>query len=424
MGDRRALAVGEDGYSFAELWEQVKGRWNGQSGVIGIVATPTLDALCVLYACLDEDVPVALAHPSWPSERTKCFFDQVGVDHIFDQGWREGSRGPNRLRPRERVILSTSGSTGSAKLVAHTRESLEAAVSAHLVNLPFLDNDCWRLGLPFSHVGGLSVILRCLAGQRAVVVPNDAGDCLWPPTIDSVVPTQLSRWLANDKGPGDLRALLVGGAPLTSDLARAARSRGFLILSTYGMTEMASQIATESLCDGSSRGLMPLKGVEVQSCDGDLWVRGPQLFGRYLGQEAPFDEHGWFPTGDRGVVRVDGSVVVYGRADNLIISGGENISPETVEATLSEVNYVASVLVLGAVDQEWGERVVAMVSLHAHAPVDWESDLQHIARRRLARFEVPKVFLQADIPLLPNGKPDRKRAYAQVVAQLAEATQP
>ncbi|HSC89980.1 MAG TPA: hypothetical protein VLC09_22065, partial [Polyangiaceae bacterium] len=196
-------------------------------------------------------------------------------------------------------------------------------------------------------------------------------------------------------------------------LRRRAAERGVPLLSTYGMTEFCSQICTEVPGSPGSGVGPPLPGTEVRlGPDGRIAVRGPTACLGYLGLDSPFDEEGWFATSDRGQWDERGHLHVLGRVDHVIISGGENIHPETVEAAMLALPEVAECGVVGVPDAEWGQRVVACVVLYPSVrklgvkklEKRWREEL----RLRLPSFAIPKTFIELDtLPLLGIGKLDR-----------------
>jgi o-succinylbenzoate---CoA ligase len=329
--------------------------------------------------------------------------------------------------PEDRVVLGTSGSTGRPKLVVHTQQSLIAAAKASEDNLGWLDEgDRWYLSLPLGHVGGLSLLVRCLLGRQTVVIgqarSSDPEGVLREleaerVTLASFVPTQLQRLLSAVEAAGlpSLRAILVGGAPVPRALRIEAESRGLRTLSTYGLTEMSSQVATERFkmpvaSFEDARVGPPLVGVQVRvNADGRLCIRGPMAMRGYLNHESPFDKEGFLVTNDIGAVDASGNVHVFGRVDNVIITGGENVAAEFVEAALLSVRGVQEACVVGVPDKDWGSRVVALV-VPSDAPGFDAQVIQAELRELLPAFARPKeVRPIATLPLLGTGKIDRAR---------------
>jgi acyl-CoA synthetase (AMP-forming)/AMP-acid ligase II len=191
------------------------------------------------------------------------------------------------------------------------------------------------------------------------------------------------------------------------------------------MTELCSQVATQrDIADDKAR-LHPLPGIEVRENKGILEVRAPQLFSGYLGQDGlqrPVDTDGWFSTGDCGSTSEEGGLQVLGRRGELIITGGENVSPLEVEAALEELPGVQQACVVGIPDERWGQRVVALLVLRPERKVCTdELNLAILAplRQRLAGYKCPRSVLQVEtLPLLANGKRDRRQATLLAQARL------
>jgi o-succinylbenzoate---CoA ligase len=245
------------------------------------------------------------------------------------------------------IVLFTSGSSGTPRPAVLTYGNMYHNACGANANLPLDQDDRWLLNLPLFHVSGLSILFRCLLARAAVVIaaagesPLEALRRLRP-TFVSMVPAQLHDLLTAPEGNAlaGVKVVLLGGAPAPPALLAKAREHGWPVFPTYGMTETASQIATASTTDGQrisadSSGNV-LHGREVMLAgDGEILVRGPCLFAGYYtpnGLVLPLDRDGWFHTGDLGTIDEFGRLTVLGRKDALIISGGENIQPEEVEA--------------------------------------------------------------------------------------------
>lgn len=314
---------------------------------------------------------------------------------------------------RDHSIVFTSGSGGRPKGVRLTWSNLEAAAAASASHLRHGEDDRWLAVLPLSHVGGLSILLRS-ARQRAAVIlepsfsaERSAGFLRdGEASLASLVPAMLRRILDTDPGPyRGVRAVLLGGGPTPRGLPEEAADAGLPVLPTYGMTETAAQIATAPLDDGLHPGsrLRPLPGVELRvGPDGRIRVRGAMVSpGEVDGPERRSEE--WYVTGDIGELD-DGGLVVHGRADDVIVSGGENVHPTEVEAVLSSHPGVDAVVVVGVPDPRWGEAVCAV----------WEGpagpgDLERLARLRLAGYKIPRRWLRVErLPRAGIDKPDRR----------------
>ena len=311
------------------------------------------------------------------------------------------------------VCMHTSGSSGVRRIVPLTMDNLAASVDASALRLGTNADDRWLACLPLHHIGGLSVLFRSFAaGGTAIIAPFDerlpAVIEATEPTMASMVPTMLHRLLRWD--PSSLAVVgqfLVGGAHLGRDLAHEARAAGASLLPTYGLTEASSQVATARTADWPDvDGYVgrPLDGMTVTidapfGQAGTISIDGPAVFAGYLGEPVRL---GAFVTEDLGALHADGSLTILGRRDDIIVSGGENVSLRDVERVVLGVDGVQAAAAVGLLDEEWGSTVGMMVT--AESSID---ELREQARDRLAPHERPKQWVAVSaIPLLANGKPD------------------
>lgn len=310
-------------------------------------------------------------------------------------------------RDDDALVLFTSGSTGPARGVVHTRGSLVAAARASESHLGWRDDDAWLCCLPLAHAGGASIIIRCLLGEKRVVLA-DAPRAIDQATLASLVPTQLAALLDDSawRPSPRLRAVLLGGAAAPRALVDRALERGVPVLSTYGLTETLGQVATARVPGALPT---PLAGIDIRGGTADepalLRIESPSLASRYLDGEAIAPR---FVTADLGFV--DDVVHVVGRADDVIITGGENVHPNQVEAVLARTRGVREAVAFGIADPRWGQVVAAAV---ARAP-GWDRDAAldewHASLPPHAR---PRRLVELDaLPRLPSGKVDRRTLSA------------
>lgn len=299
------------------------------------------------------------------------------------------------------LVVPTSGSTGAPKGVLISHRALRASVRSGLDRLGCRPDDVWLACLPPHHVAGLLVLLRARElGTEPVLAP--AAD---PETVASadashvaLVPTMLARLLDADVDLTRFRTVLLGGAPPTPGLLERAADAGVCIVASYGMTETTGGC----VYDGA-----PLDGVDVRSDDdGRIHVSGPVLADGYhrdpARTTASFTD-GWFATNDRGRFE-DGRLVVEGRIDDAVHTGGETVSTEAVAAALASHPAIADATVAGVPDPEWGERIVAwcVPSADGLPPLD---ELRDHVGARLGRPAAPRdVVAVAAIPRTALGK--------------------
>ena len=288
------------------------------------------------------------------------------------------------------VVVATSGSTGTPRSIVLSHAALAAAVAATHARLGARQGECWALALPVRHVAGLMVLLRARALGTAPVVVSDPGD---PATIAgaaaaaqhvALVPTQLGRALDAGVDLSAFRTVLLGGGPATADLVARARAAGIRVVTSYGMTET---------CGGCVYDGEPLDGIEVAiDASGCIRLRGPSVATHELDGTPLRDADGWFTTSDLGRLE-GGRLEVFGRADDVIISGGSNIDPVAVADTLRAHPSVDDAVVIGVPDAEWGQVVrAAVVAVDA---VDLVVLRAHVAER-LGRTHAPRELLVVD----------------------------
>lgn len=300
----------------------------------------------------------------------------------------------------EPLIIQTSGSTGKPKRVVLSRDAMRASAMATHQRLGGPGQ--WELNLPPTYVAGVQVLYRSVVAGEAA-----RRRCV------SLVPTQLIRLMRDGWQPGATRrplteydAVLIGGGPLHATVRAEAESQGIRIVQTYGMSET---------CGGCVYDGVPLDGVEMRIEDGQVLLRGPMLFGGYDGdpertRRALAD--GWFHTDDLGSIDADGRLHIEGRADDVIISGGVKIPARAVATAVTAHTAVMAAEVVGVTDEEWGERVVAVVA--ARDPISLAGVRDLVEPRSWAPRQLVVV---SDIPQLSNGKPDRMAMKELAVAE-------
>ena len=292
----------------------------------------------------------------------------------------------DEVEPGDALVVATSGSTGVPKGVVLTHDAVAASAKATSDRLDVRSDDHWLACLPLSHVGGLSVVTRALhAGTKLTVLPgfDTAAVEAAGATLVSLVATALARIDASR-----FRTIVLGGS-------RAPDDRPANCVTTYGMTETGSGVVYDGV---------PLDGVEVDiAADGEIRVRAPMLLRCYRDGTTPIDDDGWLSTGDLGEWRPDGRLHVAGRRGDLIITGGENVWPEAVEASLADHPGVAEVLVRGVDDPEWGQLVEAVI-VPVGDPPTLDSLRDHVKRRHPSFMAPKRLTLVESLPRTNLGK--------------------
>ncbi len=300
----------------------------------------------------------------------------------------------------EPLVIATSGSTGEPKRVVLSRDAMRASTLATHERLGGPGR--WVLNLPPTYVAGVQVLYRSVVAGTEPVLDGDVAESSGR-TYVSLVPTQLYRALAKAPDIEDLArfdAVLVGGGPLSPQVRAEAETQGIRVVQTYGMSET---------CGGCVYDGTPLAGVEVRiGADEEVLLRGPMLFDGYDGdpeRTARVMRDGWFHTSDVGQVGPDGRLRVTGRLDDVIISGGVKVPGAAVASQVEAHPRVSEAEVLGVLDDEWGQRVVAFVV----GDLDLDALRNHVADEFPRSWAPRQVVCLSELPLLPNGKIDRRR---------------
>lgn len=329
--------------------------------------------------------------------RPDVLVDRFGVYPLPD---------PAPLADDVAVVVATSGSSGTPKGVQLSAAALRHSATATLARLEARPGDRWLCCLPTHHVAGLQVLVRSLvAGTRPVIHPRFEVAHLTDSEADyvSLVPTMLFRALEAGVDLTGFRTILLGGAAAPLALQRRASAAGASVTTTYGMSET---------CGGAVYDGVPLDGVEVAvgPRDGVIRLRGPVLADGYRLDPAATDEafvDGWFHTQDVGERGPDGRLYVLGRRDDMVVTGGVNVSLQQVATALAAHRGVAEAAAYARPDREWGQRIVAVVVARDPAPT--LADLRSFVAEAIEPAAAPRqLVLVSALPALSNGKLDRQ----------------
>jgi cyclohexanecarboxylate-CoA ligase len=334
------------------------------------------------------------------------------------------------------VVLFTSGSTGEPKAVLHTHRGLayKARLMArvHALN----SDDTVLMPAPLAHVSGLlnAVLVPGAAGMRTVLMerwdPDAALATIEAERVSFMVgpPTffvgLMSAATFSPRRVHSLRLVSSGGAGVSpSFVATASEALEARVKRSYGSTEAPTVTTTTDSdaprrvqeTDGRAVGEVELRISDPETgralragADGELWVRGPELFAGYADASQTRDatSRGWFRTGDLARLDDDGSLSIVGRIKDVIIRGGENIATAEVESVLESHPSVRQAVAVGYPDPRLGERVAVFVV--TDDPFDLEACRAWFAERGVARFKVPELVVQVwEVPTTASGKPDR-----------------
>lgn len=441
--DAAALSAPERQWSFADVAARaapyVGALLAARPSVIAVTPRADIDGLLWLYAGLATGTAVLTLHERATEPERQALMQRAGASAppVPLSGALAPAALPDVDPETPAVLIPTSGSTGSPQLVELSHRALCASAAASAGNLGWEPEDRWLLCLPLAHTGGLSIVTRCLLARRAVV-PFDSGPggilasvqqlrlAADHATLISLVPSVLAALLDAGFRPSPrLRAVLLGGAGCPPVLAQRAHAARVPLLTSYGLTETASQVITRRYAerfdplpelDGCVSSGHPLEGVEIRLQAGCLALRTKSLFTRYVGQASAREPDGWFLTNDRVTLGTDGSIFVRGRRDDLIITGGENVDPLEVEAELLRLPGVQAACAFGLPSERFGAVVSALLVTSDVRLAD-ARQLSLLLGDRLARHKHPRqVRLAPTLPLTASGKVDRAACRAQFEA--------
>ncbi len=360
------------------------------------------------------------------------------------------------------VLLFTSGTTGEPKAAVLRHRHLVSYILGSVEFMGAGEDEATLISAPPYHIAGLAAILSSVyAGRRIVQLPNfDADEWIdlalsQGITHAMVVPTMLARIVERLAERGDtipsIRALSYGGGKMPTPVIEHALELlpETNFVNAYGLTETSSTIALlgpeehrEALASddpdvrkrlGSVGKPLPATEVSIRDADGaelppanegEVWVRGEQVSGEYLGKSARLTDDGWFPTNDGGWIDADGYLFVTGRIDDIIIRGAENISPGEIEDVLESHDLITDSCAIGVPDKQWGERIVAAVV--PNPGVDASSvdaaELQELVKSQLRSSRVPEhIDVFDELPYNETGKLLR-REVRQRLAHLGDGS--
>ncbi len=343
------------------------------------------DFVLALRRCWDQGDAVVVLDPRLPAIARTALIGATRPHHAItaiDADPVPVDPDAPLVEPGDALVVTTSGSSGEPKVLVHTHDSLFAhatAVHRHLAVDPARDR--WLATLPLNHLGGFGVIARSvLTGTPLDVEPAfdpevvAAAPDRYGTTLVSLVATALGR-----VDPTPFRWVVLGGS--ADPVIRPAN-----VVRTYGLTETGGGVVYEGT---------PLPGVEVRIDEaGRVSIRSATTTrGRRAadGEVTPLvDGDGWLPTGDLGRWGDDGCLLVEGRADDLIVTGGENVWPGPVEDVLRTHPSVADVVLVGEPDAEWGQRVIAIVVPTTPAAPPSLDELRAHVKAHLPTYTAPR----------------------------------
>ncbi|MGF1683324.1 o-succinylbenzoate--CoA ligase [Photobacterium minamisatsumaniensis] len=320
---------------------------------------------------------------------------------------------------RAATLTMTSGSTGTPKAVVHSAQTHLASAQGLLAWLPYESGDNWLLSLPVFHISGMAILWRWLYRGAQLTVCSAAGfdRALATVTHASLVPTQLQRVLALESAGGfALKQVLLGGAAIPVSLTKLAADAGISCWCGYGMTEMASTVTVKPADASAGVGAI-LPNRELMLRDDEILVKGATLcLGYYRNKMVfPVSDEEWFATKDLAHLK-DDELHIVGRADNMFISGGENIQPEMIEKVLAAHPMVEQAFVLPVDDSEFGQRPVAIITATVDLDEELNRNLTDYMRTQVTAFRRPIRYLTLPTSLQAGGIKVSRKSLAEWLA--------
>ena len=356
------------------------------------IAAPTGPAfVAALRQAWDEGDAVLPVDPRLPRPAHEALLAATRPAAIVDSaGERHALAGGVPVEAGDALVVATSGTTGEPRAAVLTMSAVEAAAqitSARLAVDP--TRDVWLACLPVAHAGGLGVVTRALITGTPLVA-QAAFDPTTNATLVSLVPTQLTR-----HDTSRFRTVVLGGSAPPNDLPPN-------VVTTYGLTETGGGVVYDGV---------PLDGIRVRLGDnGEVQLNGPTLLRAYRDGTQPRDPDGWLATQDAGHLAADGRLIIDGRLDDVITTGGEKVWPAAVERVLASAPGVGEVAVAGRVHAEWGEEVVAFVVPVDRNHVPTLRELRDHVRHVLPAYAAPRDLVVLDaLPRTLIGKTIRSQ---------------
>ncbi|MEH0999501.1 o-succinylbenzoate--CoA ligase [Limosilactobacillus reuteri] len=442
-----AIDDGNERLSFAELKKQVEvlvGKIDhlNPGSRVGLLATNTLMSYKLALAIMCSGRTIVWLNWRLAGEELERQIKDSGLQLCLVENslWRSGMTNPfksysafliTNADPGELIpvfksdwvasIMYTSGTTGKPKGVLQTfGNHFYSAVSSAL-NLGLSSADKWLCVAPIFHISGFSIIMRGLIyGMTVRLVEKFRAEEIErilaneTVTIMSVVPFMLKKLIqqqnkTNTHYNSAFRCMLLGGGTIDRETLEACLQRSIPVVQCYGMTETCSQIvalrSADALLKLGSVG-QPLFSTQLKlSKDGEILLKTPALTPGYLNLPDKLPSKtidGWYRTGDIGHLDKEGYLYIDGRADEMLISGGENIFPQEVEQVYQRYPQVNEVVVVGQNDSVWGQVPVAFVVSDRRLST---TKLMNYGYEHLARYKVPQHYIfVSELPKNASGK--------------------
>ncbi|MEZ4754727.1 MAG: AMP-binding protein [Bdellovibrionota bacterium] len=345
----------------------------------------------------------------------KATVKQISVSQVF----KRSVSSPERIYYEANdyaIVVFTSGTSGRPKAVCHEISAFLIGAIESNARINFQYDDKWLLSLSTSSVAGLSIIFRVFAAGARLLVPRSFEtlaviDSLKanPGSWVSLVPTMLKTIYNQELEVPQLKAILLGGAPIDSEVIRIIKENNLLAFNCYGMSETAANVfctLPEDCPDKLQTVGTSLGSTMLELIDDEIVFSGPRISKGWINDSGVFTaSHGKYFTGDLGQL-VDERLIITGRKDRMIISGGENIDPLEIENAAKEFPGVNNAAVIGIENKKWGQRPVLFIECAKHMKPD-KHKLASSIEARLGKVKLPdKITLMDLLPTTQIGKVD------------------
>jgi len=450
--------------------QQLQAQGVKQGDIVACLSHNNIEMICLYWACVDAGWVFLPLSPRFADMQINQLIERfdlqwlwtdtptrktlIKIRHWLDidlpKTLPQGASHSAEISPyiASNIIL-TSGSSGPPKAAVHCLNNHLSSARGSASFIALKVSDTWLLSLPLFHIGGLAIIHRCTLAAACIVLRNSAQPLAEQLTDNhithvSLVPTQAIQILQQQPDAfAHISALLLGGGVIEPALIETLKQQNINAYTSYGMTEMSSQITTAKANLLGHHGY-PLPSRQLSLKDGVIYVKGECLFLGYLTEQGltlSLDDQGWFCTNDKGQLDPEGQLSILGRVDNMFICGGENIHPEQIEAVLLSHPNVAQAIVFAVTDATFGHLPGAIIdycavdnshnvgsnhNLHCdHNKMAIDIDvvnlqLSQLVESTLARFKRPRQFFTWPQNVVSSGlKVPRKSIIAAIQPQIS-----
>ncbi len=381
---------------------------SSETQLAALIEPDVLSFQRLLLQAWDDGLAVLPLDPRTPGPAIQDLLARFRPAWMIDQSGRQDLPDGIPVAGNVALVMPTSGTTGKPKGVLLTHDALAASAHAVRQRIGHDLGERWLCCLPLTHIAGISILVRSRIAGSIPVIHNDfdidAIEAERQVTLISLVPTTLRRLLDAGVDLSRYHAVLIGGGPVPRQLLDQAREAGVNVIESYGMTETSGGCVFDGVAlDGVS--------ISVES-QGRILLSGSVLFDGYhldpeLDRQVLID--GWFHTSDRGEMRNE-RLVVTGRLDDIIITGGENVSASEIEMILLQHPAITDAVVVALPDDDWGQIPGALIVARGDPPT--LKEIRTFVAARTQSHKGPRKIVAVEaIAKTATGKVDREEAF-------------